>query len=63
MSTPDPLDICACGCNREDHPNGGRCIGFEHRPRPCMSFRLAATAEDIAEGFAEWSAMCAEEGK
>jgi len=59
---PSPLDICACGCTREDHPDGGHCIGFPHRPLPCRSFRLCATAADILAGFEEWSLMQEAEG-
>lgn len=44
----DALDICRCGCIREDHPEGGPCAGdFACRP-PCEGFKLSATSGEMA---------------
>lgn len=62
MADSDPLDICACGCNREDHPEGGKCtFGWPGRCK-CKSFRLACTAADMAEAYAEYSRLSEEGG-
>lgn len=49
-----PLDICSCGCNREDHPGGGPCQGpYACRPDGCSGFRLAMGAGEFCDLFDE----------
>lgn len=56
-----PYDICACGHDREEHSGAGLCTEY-HAPKPCTSFRLCATAEDIQAGYAEWVKIREERG-
>lgn len=47
MSAPDAMDVCRCGCLREDHPGDGPCDhDFGCRP-PCAGFVLADTAAEM----------------
>lgn len=56
MTEADPLDVCACGCNRNEHDEAGRC-SYEHEPSPCTSFRLSCTAADMLDSMKECFAM------
>lgn len=59
----DALDICACGHERQEHPNNGPCAhGDYHQPTQCLQFRLSATSLEIVEGMEEWARICEEEG-
>lgn len=50
-----PFDICACGCDREDHDRSG--CREPHAPSRCTAFRLCATADEIQQGYDEWSSQ------
>lgn len=55
---PCPLDICACGHDRSEHPDDGPCQhGDYHQPTQCLQFRLTATSQQICEGMEEWNRM------
>lgn len=54
MDASHPLDICRCGCAREDHPEGGSCAGyFACQPDGCGGFKLSSTSAEMAEMFDE----------
>lgn len=60
---PNSLDVCACGDNREEHIDGGKCTATPpYSGCRCTSFRLACTAEDMMAGWDEWSKICEENG-
>lgn len=53
MGLSESLDICRCGCAREDHPDGGPCGGLFSCQPGCGGFRLAHTGAEIAAMYAE----------